>query len=239
MNIMMPYLNWLALQGIQGPPVTLDKFQLSKINVTMPGQEAGVGMLKEAANLNWPFVLRGPTQQKLAVQIPAAVTAAANGSLQPKAYYDIRKGIDQLNNELSQRFRKEKIDGAAYLTGKRFLEPLENSIKMLEQPQAPQLLTGAYAARGRTVPELVQNMTKQGLQFAPAAPGTEQAYHALYYAMASYAAAGQNSSGFRSQVGETMPAQPTPPEEERDFFAATSSASKGGIGSCWRCGLPE
>ena len=81
--------------------------------------------------------------------------------------------VTQLKDDLKKQFYAEEIDCTAYLTGKRFLESLEGSVNRLQQPGASRFLSGQYAARGRTVQELVRNMARQGLRFAPASPGNE------------------------------------------------------------------
>jgi hypothetical protein len=45
---------------------------------------------------------------------------------------------------------------------------------------------GYWAPQARSVAELVQFMAEKGLRFAPAAPGDEPAYTALYHALAAY-----------------------------------------------------
>ena len=53
--------------------------------------------------------------------------------------------------------------------------------------------------------ELVRNMSRQGLRFAPASPGGEAAYRALYNAMVSYTAGAETASGFRIQGMRVAP----------------------------------
>jgi hypothetical protein len=91
-----------------------------------------------------------------------------------------------------------------YIESKRFLNNLSEAVKALSDPNIQNYLTGKYAAKGRNVAELVDNMTKvQGLQFAPASPGDEAAYRALYRALQTY------DSGM-SQLNTSVPA-PMPP----------------------------
>jgi hypothetical protein len=198
-NTILPYLQGLANRGIMGPPVALDQNQLQQINVTGGNNDASVGMLKEVDHLEWPLVLRGPTQEKLAGQLIAATDAAAKNKLTLAQFREVSNGVNQIKDELKKQFYAEEIDGTMYLTGKRFLEKLEASVNQLQQPGASKFLSGTFAAKGRTVPELVQTMSNQGLRFAPANPGGEPAYFALYNAMVSYSAGAENASGFRVQ----------------------------------------
>ncbi len=199
-NLMLPYLRGLVDRGIAGPPVPLDQGLLKQVNVTTGSGDSGLGVLKHGGEVDWPLVLQGPTQQKLAEVLPQAVSATVNGTLSPGLFRQATKGVEALKDELKKQFYAEKIDGGDYLTGKRFLASLEGSVRMLSQPNAAKLLNGSFAARGQTVDELVVNMSRQGLLFAPASPDGEPAYRSLHDAMAGYAAGAQNSPGFRNQA---------------------------------------
>jgi hypothetical protein len=203
-NTILPYLQGLSNRGVMGPPVPLDPGLLLQVNVTAGDNDASVGLLKEVDHLDWPLVLRGPAQEKLGGQLATATDAAAMNKLTFAMFKEVSGGVDQLKAELKKQFYAEEIDGTAYLTGKRFLEKLEGSVNQLQQPGVSKFLSGSYAARGRTIPELVMNMSNQGLRFAPANPGSEPAYHALYNAMVSYSAGAESASGFR------VPSAPPP-----------------------------
>src|SRR5262249_42572344 len=82
--------------------------------------------------------------------------------------------------------RAEEMPFAQYVESKRFLADLDTAVQVLEQPGAADFINGKYAARGRTVRELVQHMTENGLRVGPASSGDEAAYNALYQAMAAY-----------------------------------------------------
>jgi hypothetical protein len=198
LNIIMPYLQNLAAQGIQGPPVPLSPQVVSNINVTA-GSTASLGPIKNG-KVEWPRVLLGPQQQKLDALLPAVVATAAENKLDLKLYDQLTEEVEAMRKDLKDRFYNEKIDGTAYLTGKRLLEPLEGAVKTLGQPGAARFLSGAAAAPGRSVPELVMNMGKDGLSFAPVTPGNEPDYFALHRSFASYAAGAQTNSGFRAEA---------------------------------------
>jgi hypothetical protein len=201
-NILLPYLDKLLRVGIQGPTIPLDQAMLSQINVTSGSANAGnignIGLLKNGGKLDWPLGLRGPTQKKLDPLFPKLVASAAKGDLDADLYFKVNKGVTALQDELTQKFRKEQIDGGLYLEGKRFMESLDSSMKMLRSPTASKFLTGAYRAEGRTVPELVYNMTSKGLRFAPATPGDNAPYFGLQSALVGFAAGAESNHGFRA-----------------------------------------
>ncbi len=66
----------------------------------------------------------------------------------------------------------------------------------LEKPDARKQLAGAYSPRARNVQELVDFMTDNGVRFAPATPGNENAYQVVHDAFVRYARAAQSSAGF-------------------------------------------
>jgi hypothetical protein len=201
-NIILPFLQSLTNRGIVGPPIPLDPGVVSQINVTSkaaPG--ASLGLLRQGDHMEWPLVLQGPTQEKLTMQLSEATAAAARGKLNFTQFQQVSAGVEQLKSDLKKKFGAEEIDGGTYLTGKRFLESLEGAVGQLQKPGAAKFLDGSLSARGRTVQELVQNMTKQGLTFAPASPGSEPSYFSLHSAMVAYAAGAESSPGFRVQGG--------------------------------------
>jgi hypothetical protein len=73
-----------------------------------------------------------------------------------------------------------------YNESKRFLNDLEDALKVLERPDASSYVNGKFAAKGATVRDLVNNMSKNGLSFAASVPGDEAAYVSLQRAMAQY-----------------------------------------------------
>ncbi|MCI0464463.1 MAG: hypothetical protein L0Z62_46615 [Gemmataceae bacterium] len=198
LNIIMPYLQTLASQGIMGPPIPLSSEVIRNINVTA-GSSASLGPVKNG-KVEWPRVLLGPQQEKVDALLPAVIGSAAENKIDLKLFDQLTEEVAALRKDLKDRFANEKIDGTAYLTGQRLLDPLEAAVKRLGEPGAARFLTGASAARGRNVPELVMNMSKDGLSFAAVSPGNEADYFALHRSFASYAAGAQSNSSFRAQA---------------------------------------
>jgi hypothetical protein len=201
LNTMLPHVQKLASLGIQGPAVPLEAEVVKDINVTAgKGVGPNLGILKNANNLDWPIVVQGPKQEKLAMLLPQVTYQATLGKLDPKLFRQVTEGITELQDDLRKRFRKEEIVGGDYLTGKKYLDVIETAVKDLGQPGSKKYLDGTYVARGRNVPELAGNLTKQGLSFAPVSPGSEAAYQALHSAFVSYITSAQASSGFQLQL---------------------------------------
>jgi hypothetical protein len=196
MNTLLPFLTQLAQKGTEGRPVYLDPYELKRINVTGAGTGANIGVLGNSP-LAWPIALRGPDQKKVDETISKAVEATLAGTLDFNQLQQAINGVDQLQRQARDRWNGEQMDTGSYLESKRFLASLRQGLAVLRRPDAAKFLGGGFAAQGSTVAELVKNMSSQGLRFARALPGSEFAYFGLFNSMLEFAAAGENTTGFR------------------------------------------
>jgi hypothetical protein len=80
----------------------------------------------------------------------------------------------------------QDVPDPQYIRAKRFLVDLQSGIKVLHQPDAANYFSPMYGPESKSVRELVQYMSKNGLRFAPATAGDETAYLAFYQALATY-----------------------------------------------------
>lgn len=198
LNAMMPMISKLSYRGTQGPSMSIDQDLLRNVNVTVGKDGASIGMLTGGgAKLDWPLCLQGPKQKKVAGQIPTAVSQARMGQLDAKLYREITTQISDINEELRKRFHKEEIDGGEFLEGRRFLDSLTQSIQALRSPTSNRFLDGTYTAKGNTVPDLANNMTKSGLSFTACNPGEEASYYALHDMFVAYTQSAQAAAGFQ------------------------------------------
>jgi hypothetical protein len=170
----------------------LDDDGLKHINVTTGA--GNIGMLKNEGRLNWPVALGGPdfkeSRERLTSLAQAAVRQAEfNGQVDPGTLTQMSNDVDNLQKQL--RKSGGDLPFAVYTEAKTFLNNLDDAITALRQRDVGNYFTGKLALKAKTVPELVDHMTKQGLQFAPAVPGDESAYLALHQAIANYDAAAQ------------------------------------------------
>jgi hypothetical protein len=203
LNTLMPYLKALGDKGTVGSPQSLSPSVLAAINVATPNAGGGgtsVGVLKNGGKLAWPLMLKGPLQKKMDALLPKAVEQAATGMLEPATYNQVVGLVMSMQDDVRTRYRKEQIDGSTFLKNKRYLDQLESSLKVLQDADAAKYLSGAFTARGDNVQELINNMSADGLKFAPATPGSESAYFALHNAFVSYARAAQAAAGFQTSL---------------------------------------
>src|SRR5262245_60494708 len=92
--------------------------------------------------------------------------------------------LGALNEKLAERIRDLSPDD--YVGAKHYLKELDQALRILKRPDVAKFLNNEYVARGNTAGELIQNMSTLGLRFAPAAPGSEAAYNALYKGLVAY-----------------------------------------------------
>jgi hypothetical protein len=181
-------LNYLMAQPIkpgEEPPVPLNEDVLKHINLTN-GKDGNIGLLKR--EINWPATLLRSefeeTRKKLEYELADAKLAARQGMVSSDLVSEIKNNIAKMQDILLQHV--SDVQPADYLTAKKYLNMLDESAKALSDPNVTNYITGKTAAKGKNVAELVKNMKEMGVQFAPAAPGDEAAYRALYNAMRDY-----------------------------------------------------
>ena len=178
-----------ARQG-PGPTIELDPEVLSHINVNSGPTAGNAGLLKDGGRLRWPLTLRAsPYQedrQQLDTLLPKGVKQAASGNqVDADTLNDMLAAVSDLNAKIKQNI--DSLTPNDYSSAKRYLRELESGIKMLENPNAPKYLSGQWSASGATVGQLVSDMTRKGLRFAPATQADQAAYVALQRALAAYA----------------------------------------------------
>jgi len=175
-------------QGIKGPEVPLDSSVVLKLSVTN-GTGGNVALFKDGdGKLEWPLPLldsayEGPRQELdrlVAEVVKQAKTGQFDRTLLPKIeqYTKMLRGLlaDHIND----------MSPSDNIGSRRYLGYIDSATQAMKDPSALNYFNGTWAARGKTVDELVKNMTLQGLRFAPAAPGNESAYTVTYAALAAY-----------------------------------------------------
>ncbi len=184
LNILLADLQQLQAKGINGPEVKLDEEILQHINVVMGRSSGNVAVLRDEGQIRWPETLRGPEfaveRNLISSLAPKAIAAAKNAE---------RIDLNEMTGALTAMNRRlaahiNDLPTPAYIRAKRFLVRLDDALRLLRQPDAGNYFNQTYAAKGKTVMELVRNMTEQSLRFAPAAEGDEPAYQVLHQALA-------------------------------------------------------
>jgi hypothetical protein len=163
----------------------LDPTLLERINVA-PRRGSSLGLLKNKGVVEWPLVFRGTTfkterTRMTAFAQEAVEQARSGGRVDPAMLTEMGRTAQDLEAKLKKAL--QNLPPSDYIEAKRFLKQLDDALGALGQPDVASYFDHTYEARGRTVAQLVRQMNSQNLRFAPATPGSEQAYLKLYRAL--------------------------------------------------------
>jgi hypothetical protein len=183
-------LRLLTKQRLDGPSIRIDPDTLAKINVAANSSD-NPGLLKQGGKLSWPLTLLWETfeapRKRLGSNLILAVRQLKDkGSLAAATLTEIKDDLKTLENRLGDR--AGDLKPAQYGDAKRYLDQLKRAVLTLASPHAAKYVNGTWTANGKDVADLVAHLNKHGLRFAPAAPGDEAAYQALYHRLAACAA---------------------------------------------------
>jgi hypothetical protein len=182
--------------GAKGPQVPLPQDMLGNINViSVQDREGNMAVLKNRGRLSWPSVLRAAEYQEaretLTSLAPKAIDQAVQGGLQLETLRGMEDALGKLNGRLAGNIKN--LPTPRHIESKRYLNELKEALKLLEKPHAGDYFSGKFSAQGKTIGELIQHMSKQGLRFAPAVAGDEAAYEFLHRYMVVYAVVAHQS----------------------------------------------
>jgi hypothetical protein len=190
LNTLLDHLNMLQRGGAKGPNVALDEETLQHVNVTS-GSGGNVGILKNAGHLNWPLALRADEyktqREEIDRDLPKLVEKAEFGNpVDAGSLLTIKKNVEKLHDKLAENVGE--IGTGQYIESKRFLNFLNDGLRALGNDDVGNYFSHKFAAKGKTVAELVKYMSDKGLKFAPAMSGDADvaAYRALHSALAVY-----------------------------------------------------
>jgi hypothetical protein len=174
-----------------GPTIDLSEDTLKNINMTTGAGKGNISLIKDPSNIAWPRALRDKIFDEVRARLTRKLRLAVDevkdvnvGKVERGTLNDLEGDYDTLNSKLGGSVRD--FTPSQYIDAKRFLNQLKAGIQALGDPRAAKYFGPSRAARGKTVSELVRNMRKDGLQFAPATPGEEASYTALYQALRAF-----------------------------------------------------
>lgn len=174
-----------------GPKVDLDEDTLKQVNLAGSGTAGNAGVLKDVSKLAWPTLFTQPgydePRKHLVRNLEYAVRTLKDKDPVPDtALQEINKDYKALDSKLNDA--ADELSTSEYIEARRFLNQIRDGVRSLRDPNAAKYFTNAWTPKGKTVAELVAQMTREGLSFAPAAPGDQAAYRALYLAMRQFEA---------------------------------------------------
>src|SRR5262245_7515262 len=177
-----------SMAGLRGPSVPLEPEVGKHVNVTTGKTTGSVSLVNSGNDLEWPLTLEDDRFEKDRKEIDRlvqeVVRQAQYNKVQSKTYSQLDRSVRTLRQNLKKGVND--IEPNDYIASVRYLNQLQDSLRVLKEPNVANYFSGAIAARGNTVAELVDNMTKDGLKFAPVTLGNEQYYTALHRSMVTY-----------------------------------------------------
>jgi hypothetical protein len=198
LNLLLEDLQKLQTLGIQGPKVQIDQAILPSINVVTGGSNGNIGVLKHPHptlpqgrgrvgwGISWPATLSGPEfeteRQRIDSSIPKIIDEAINA--EAVDLQDLAGALASMRGRLAAKITE--VPASEYIRAKRILNDLNDAVRLLRQADAGNYFNQTYVAKGQTVAQLVQYMTRNNLRFAPAVVGDEAAYLVLHRALAEY-----------------------------------------------------
>jgi hypothetical protein len=194
LNVLLQNAQKLSSGKVQAPNIQLDEEVVNKINLNSGKAGINFGLLKNEGKLSWPLALRdlqpaGESKElrdQLQTLAKVAFDKAKEGQVDPGTIREMEATADKLDKMLKRNVGDMPF--AQYSEGKRYLNQLNDGLKALKEPNAADFANGKFKLKGNTLADLLDYMTKNGLQFAPAVAGEEAAYVALHRALVAYGA---------------------------------------------------
>jgi hypothetical protein len=192
LNDLLHDVQILQGRGFAGPSILLDENMVRRLNVLVAGAAGNAGLLK-VPELPWPLLFLQERFQedrdRLDALMAQARRQASSGNVRAdtvKELLDALERLDQKLRTLARAVRDEDWRPSEFVRANRFVTEVREAARALREPGAADYVTGKCTAQGKTVAELVQHMTEQGLRFAPAVGGNDASYVGLHRALASY-----------------------------------------------------
>jgi hypothetical protein len=175
-------------RGTTGPNVPLSPDVLRHVSFTSGTTRGGPGLLKDGGKLTWPYALRrsdfDSERTQIDEQMQQAVRQAQSGQVSADLLDKVGESLKQLERSIDSRALQITPD--QYIQATRYLRELKDSYRVLQQSDVAKYFRPAWTPQGASVGELVRQMTKEGLSFAPAVSGDETYYTSLHRSMVDY-----------------------------------------------------
>jgi hypothetical protein len=169
----------------------IDPNLLEKLNLTTGKGGGNVGFLK--GDTKWrPQMLRegqlAPDVDRLVLLVKKAADQVADKHPDAALIKEILRLQRRIAQDLAHRVRTApagEFTPAMYIDARVFLDQVNDVVKILQRPDAARYFDKRMAVQGKTVGEVVEYMKANGLRFAPATDGSEDAYSAVHQALAA------------------------------------------------------
>jgi hypothetical protein len=173
--------------GLRGPSVSVDPELVRRVNFTTGTTQASTGIVRDG-KLSWPFALRRPKfdadRELIDKLVTEVVSQVRGGSPDAGTLAALNDAVRRLRSDL--RSHVADLPPNEYVAALQYVNQLNETLRAVQQPGASETLRAKAAVQANTIGELVDQMSRQGLRFAPAAQGDERFYTALHQAMVAY-----------------------------------------------------
>lgn len=171
----------------RGPQIDLAETTLKNLNLS-GGGTGNVGLLKNPV-LAWTEALtddsfKEPRLRFTKLLRQAADTLKDREEVPERILKDLRADYKTMSDDLDKR--AIEFTTSQYIEARKYLNQLNAALRALSDPNTRKHFDSTWAAKGRTVALLIEDMTKDGLTFNAATPGNEAAYRAMYRAMQAF-----------------------------------------------------
>jgi hypothetical protein len=187
LNVVLDDLKQLQTKGLEGRDVTVPEDVLQHINIVPKNSHGNAGMLKNFGRA-WPELLKASDFQserdRIETLLPKLAEQAKTGQVNAADLESLIEAKESMEARLATQI--QDVPDPQYVRAKRFLDNLQDGIRVLRRSDAAKYLSSANAPTAKTVRELAQYMNEHDLRFAPAVAGDEAAYLKLYQALAIY-----------------------------------------------------
>jgi hypothetical protein len=145
-----------------------------------------------ALDTKWPFILLAPEFEPDRQAFELAREKAVQEMAQQQTIsfatgLELKEATDRLRFSLERVYPKQRRanpkEWQDYQSTMLFINGLALGIDRINAAQDARLFDGSLRFQGQTVSDLIRHMCNNGLEFAPARPGSEPVYRKLYMAM--------------------------------------------------------
>jgi hypothetical protein len=193
LNLVMEHLWERRARGIEGTTIPVSPGALRSINLNSGPEGRDLGIFR-GGRVSWPALLAGSEYaQDRALVEQLVVQTMAEAKLRRPTHDLACQAIEAIAPLRSRLMRWREAQTAPtfltsgdYVTAMNYLDECEKALGILRGSRGYAYVVPELGLQGNTVRELVQTMQEKGLRFAPAGPGDDWAYRALYAALARY-----------------------------------------------------
>lgn len=188
LNVLLKDLQLKTATLAAAEAIPLNQETLGHIHVTHT-EGLSVGLLKRESVFR-PFLFRFGDFAPLCDQIDELWQkiryTALKGDLDAASMRTINDRLKELESLLNAKIKRGELDRdvSRCSAAIQYIRDVRGAVQGLEKEGASKYFTGAYAAAGQNVRELIENMTAQGLVFDRAYEQDKPAYRALHRLLA-------------------------------------------------------